>query len=155
MYKIFNVTDKDMNLVRRLPLRAADVQELQTASGMSDPYEAIRQSLSMSVWAELWAEIDGVPFALAGLSKYEAIGVPWMVASEKLRNHKKILMHYSRKKLRQWAVEYPLLANVVDSRNGLHIAWLKRMGFRFEQSGNIIKNGVEFLYFYMIGDNHV
>jgi hypothetical protein len=43
---------------------------------------------------------------------------------------------------------FPVLMNMVDCRNAVHIRWIKHMGFTFDPTGNQKIGGVDFLSFF-------
>jgi hypothetical protein len=56
-----------------------------------------------------------------------------MVATDELLEYQMKFLRRSRIYIELIQQEYPLLHNVVDARNELHIKWLKWMGFKFIQ----------------------
>jgi hypothetical protein len=75
---------------------------------------------------------------------------PWLAASPELVQEAP--MEFCRRIIREGWIEdsakgFPVLANIVDGRNAVHIRWLKWAGFNF--SNNTINiNGVRFWRFY-------
>lgn len=59
------------------------------------------------------------------------VGRPWLLASPKLPEIKREFIEQTPKYIDLFHTRYPLLSNLVDERNALHIRWLKRVGFVF------------------------
>jgi len=151
MLKFKRITVDDIDLLKGMVLRKADINELITGTGFKDIFKAIRYCITHSVkWTEICYDPDTKEvITLFGLGKLDdSCGIPWMIASPTVRKHKKLLMRYSRKVIREMFKEFNMLANFVDSRNLAHIHWLKHMGFIFDSSLNTKIDRVPFLYFY-------
>lgn len=152
MFKI--ITDKEtiLSLIQRLPIRVADSMELTTATGGLAWQDAVRSSINLSDEVEMWLYKNTMePVAILGLVAYSYMGVPWMVGSEKIRKHPKLVTRGGLLKVKEWLSRYEILANYVDSRNDLHVNWLKRIGFKFDPINDREYRGVPFLAFYMKG----
>lgn len=154
MLKFRRITYKDVDLINNMSLRKADIEELKTATGFKNPIDSLRYSVAHSTeWTEVCQETDtGEIITIFGLGKTldhfdEPVGVPWMVASPSLIRYRKVLMRYSRKVVQEMLEQFPLLNNFVDSRNTVHIHWLKHMGFQFAGKDLIIR-GIPFKYFF-------
>lgn len=149
MVKFRRISYHEVDLLKSMTLRKADIEELRASTGIQDAWLALKYSVEHSTeWTEIGYYPDtGEVITVFGLSSHEDIGVPWMIGSPSMLKHKKLLMRYSVKIIKEMLTQFRVLANYVDSRNEVHIRWLKHMGFIFEGNPFTI-NGVPFLYFY-------
>lgn len=119
-----------MDLAPRM--RAADVAEVR-ALGYT-PMQALTSSV-MNTKMPVAIMQDGRPIALfgAGETLEPLAGNVWLLGSEELTQGRN-LMRFIRE-CRPWIdalhEQYPLLGNVVDERNTVHIRWLQWCGFTF------------------------
>jgi hypothetical protein len=149
MIRFRRITYEQVDFIKDMSLRWDDINELKAATGLNDPWAALKNSVFQSnEWTEVAYDSDnGDIISVFGLASSEGIGVPWMVANPLIKKHKKLLMRYSKKIIQQMLKEFVLLNNFVDSRNEMHINWLKHMGFEFNGREHYL-SGVKFLYFY-------
>jgi len=149
MIKFRRIGYSEVDILKDMTLRKADIEELKASSGLNNTWDALRYSVEYSTeWTEISYESDTKEIiTVYGLGSMEGIGVPWLIANPKLNKYKKLLMRYSRKIIKEMLEQFPMIANYVDSRNTVHIHWLKRMGFMFVKEDLII-NDVPFKYFY-------
>lgn len=157
MLKFRRINYNEVEILKNMTLRSADTDELRAATGIKNTWVALKYCVQQSSeWIEIGYHPDtGEIITIFGLSKtldhFEEdiiIGVPWMMASPNLIKHKKLLMRYSKKVIGEMLDQFPYLANYVDSRNVVHINWLKRMGFKLPEGMTIKINKVKFQYFY-------
>lgn len=78
------------------------------------------------------------------------VAAPWLAASPELVQEAPV--EFCRRIAREGWIEdsakgFPVLTNIVDGRNQVHIRWLKWAGFNFHEYPRII-NGVPFWRFY-------
>lgn len=130
-----------------VPFRPEDEAECFAAGGHSCR-ESIEESLE---WGEVTVAADtatDTPVVFFGCPGYLCGGGhPWMLATPALPAHARAFHHLAAEVLQGWLTQYARLSNLVDSRNALHIRWLRRLGFQFP--GDVVMNGpVPFLYFY-------
>lgn len=151
MIKFKRVQPTDTWFFENMTLRTADINELRASSGLKDPVEALRSSLAYSTdWIEVCYDGETGEFiSLFGLGGSGDLGVPWMVGSPRMLQHRQLLMRYSKKVIAEMLEVYPRLCNLVDSRNTVHINWLKHMGFTFTHPGPVQLNGYDFEVFQM------
>jgi len=82
-----------------------------------------------------------VPTSVEGLGAIWLVGTPAMVEP---KNRFRFLRE-SRGWLHKLHQKYPKLGNYIDSRNEVHVDWIKWMGFKIEEETQI--NGVPFYRF--------
>ncbi len=68
-----------------------------------------------------------------GVVEHQGNGIIWMVASDLLvtKKHSKKFIRQTKTWVNKLNDKYPLLFNVVDKSNEVHIRWLKWSGFTF------------------------
>jgi hypothetical protein len=113
-------------------LRETDRRE---AAGLFGP------EIGKAVWdsalraKECYAALDGeTPVALFGVGQCPmrvTNGVPWMVGTEHLREHRKALLRDASAILNGWFERFTTLSNFVSKENAVSIRWLKKLGFSF------------------------
>lgn len=107
-------------------LRSADRVEL-AAQGYADVEIALGESIVLS--EEAWAfDHGGQVHAVGGVVAAEC-GVPWMLGSDELFNHRKALMTVPLNYVSRWLERFGLLMNMVHAENHQSIRWLRRIGF--------------------------
>lgn len=157
MFKFKNITVNDINEFSQFNMRLADIEELRASTGIINPLDALEYAIKFSTeWTEVCFDEDtGEIFTVFGLGKYEDFGIPWAVASPSIIKHQKAFMRYSKLIINKMLDQFPLIQNYVDSRNEVHIRWLKHMGFSF-CGRDLVVRGVRFKYFYKRREkNHV
>lgn len=111
-------------------LRSEDVAECRAGSGL--PVEAaLFEGLAN---AQVVLGLDNLPIAIFGVEPLSEItGAIWMTATPALTQAPYVgeFMRQSRAMCDTLNEQYPLLCNVVDARNTVHIRWLEWCGFIF------------------------
>lgn len=112
-------------------LRKEDVEEIKAVTG-NDPETELRASLLHS--SECWTIVheDAIigMFGVAPIEGSEA-GAIWLLASDELPKIRWSFLKKTRPFIDYFLTKYPVLTNVVDERNTVHIKWLKWAGFTF------------------------
>jgi hypothetical protein len=131
-----------------MQLRKADQRELRASTGMPW-FQALRQCVEDSkVWTKLAFSDAGRPMMLFGLNKHQGMGIPWMVATDEIFDYKIKLLREGIRIVDGMLEEFPILCNSVDTRNKVHIEWLKWMGFQFPDGAIVWIRGVPFQHFF-------
>lgn len=132
-------------------MRQADIDEL-TALGIQDFVECVRGSVARSVFAYT-IEADGEIVAIMGvapaLGLFDAIGLPWMLGTDLVRRHQRVLMRACRPYIQRMLRAYPHLFNVVHAENHTAKRWLKRVGFTLQPAEPFGPHGAMFHRFDM------
>jgi hypothetical protein len=107
------------------------VDEALAAYGL-DITTALKTTVEQS--DEAWVARDGEGreiciYGVGHVPDSPEVGIPWMVATPLLPSYGKSLMREGMKWIVRIHKRYPILANMADARNTVHIAWLRRMGF--------------------------
>jgi hypothetical protein len=96
-------------------------------------------------------EWQGKPIAMFGVSGNKgSIGVPWMLGTDDIKKIKKALLSQCKDYLERMHVDYPTLTNFVWSKNLVHIAWLKWLGFTFGEARPMGPDNELFIHFYKV-----
>lgn len=113
-------------------LRAADLQEIAVTSDRG-PNETLVEGLERSLAAVCVTDEQGEPIFLAGISATPRpdLGIIWGMGSVAIERNVMWFLRNSRQLTDMGHKHFPLLTNFVDSRNALHIRWLKWCGFQF------------------------
>ncbi len=133
-------------------LRSEDRREIETASGQG-PETILPLSFDLSDECyTIRIDPHGDPVAIYGMvpdtshEQKEGIGVIWLLATPEVRRASLALLREVPHWLNAWALKYPNgIHNIVDSRNQLHVRWLKLMGFQITHE--IELRGVTFYHF--------
>jgi hypothetical protein len=96
---------------------------------------------------------DGEIIAMYGIHHHPIFGehqaCVWMMSSPSLVKIKTEFVRQTPEQLRRFHSQYPLLWNLVDGRNVVHLAWLKRTGFtclhRHDNFGPELRTFYEFV----------
>jgi len=110
-------------------MRIRDVQEVFAATGQR-PHDALFDALVDPTFAYAIADETGT-FCLFGVSHYfDQIGSPWLLATDRLMKHKRILLTHAPRYISEMQQHHPILLNYVDARHSDSIRWLRHMGFK-------------------------
>lgn len=113
-------------------LRSADRVELE-AQGHKYMDVVLAESIAMSQEC-LAFELDGQVHAVFGVVDAGKYGVPWMLGSDELFNHRKALLCLPSDYVPRWLKQYGFLMNMVHADNHRSIRWLQRIGFTIEEA---------------------
>lgn len=129
-------------------LRTADLREIEAGSNRP-PAEALGLAVRLSKNAYAVELASGEVVALFGVvpTAEAKLGLVWLMGSDQIKAIRFVFLRHSKTWLQKLSTDFPLLGNFVDSRNTLHVEWLRWLGFRFLRRANIGVNGEEFLEF--------
>jgi hypothetical protein len=132
-------------------LRDQDLAELQ-AAGWDDPHQALIASVARSKQTFL-AVADGLPAALFGCAEYGSllapVGVPWMLGTDAVARHRRVLQRWARRYIEAMLQEYPRLFNAVHAENTVSVRWLQALGFTLHPATPAPPHGAPFRVFEM------
>ena len=77
-------------------------------------------------------------------------GLVWMLGSDKLKKIKIPFLKESRTEVEKMNTLFPHLWNIIDSRNEMHLKWIKWCGFKI--IGERMVNNVKFYEFCKVAD---
>ncbi len=125
--RITHTNDVDALATR---LREADLREIAAATG-DTPHKTLGNGLSISSPCYTIINETGQPLAMFGVvPDEEKSGIVWLLGSDKLLNYPNSFLRSSHKWIGRLHKDYYRLWNYVDSRNEVHIRWLKWCGFK-------------------------
>lgn len=131
-YVYASPTAEDMRVLAR-DMREADVLEV-TALHTEPLIEIIMSAVEQSVSA--WSfRADGELVCIFGIvpqTPTSDVGVLWMLGTDAVDRHALEVTRSARDWLNEAQRVFPRLENYIDARNTRSIAWLKVLGFRFE-----------------------
>lgn len=107
-----------------LGLRTQDEAELR-ALGFADMGHVIRHCVLLSDWC-LAARVNGRLACIFGVSPD---GAPWMLGTDLVKTHRRILAREAPRYIRQMLKDHPRLVNRVHAANTVAVTWLRRVGF--------------------------
>ncbi len=112
-------------------MRQEDIEEIKAGAG-EEPMRALMHGYLAS--DECYTIDTGTqPLGIFGYKVLEkgVYASIWMLATDGLVDHKWAFLRQTRGWIEYLQEQAPLLYNIVDQRNDVHIAWLKWMGFKF------------------------
>lgn len=112
-------------------MRAQDVAEVY-ATGCTDLRAAVEDGIAISVMC--WTcRVDGEMAAIFGCapggSLLDPCGVPWLLGTDLIPPHRRILARPARHYIAQMLAAFPHLSNAVHAENTVAVRWLRKMGF--------------------------
>lgn len=114
-------------------LRPEDEAEVRAAAGIA-PFRALMLGYTTSTECfTIYEEETGRPVGMFGhrIVEKNVCASIWLLASTHLVQHKWKFLRESRRWLDHIHSQTPLLFNVVDQRNTLHLRWIEWLGFKF------------------------
>lgn len=113
-------------------LREADRRELELSSG-PDLTATLTRAIS-TPGENLAGEIDGELVVLGGCYGTDAVGIPWMVGTDRLTADLRTFSQLGAVMRDRYEKQYRLLTNYVHAGNHVHIRWLRHIGFSFGET---------------------
>ena len=122
----FDIIDLTANL------RKADRLEVETITGTTSIYNKLKDSILKSSFAKSFL-VDGKVAGVYGVSQSphnNHIGYPYLLCTNELYKIKKTFIKNCIDRVGEMQSKFPVLFNYIDSRNILHINWIKYCGFK-------------------------
>ena len=137
-------------------LRMEDAREIVSSSG-KDPAFALASAVSRSELARTALDGDGRPVLIFGVARLgPGLGSPWLMASPKVAAHGRQIARLTRPLVDALQDDYPVLTNYADTRNELHLRWLRWAGFSLTRvTTAYATDGTPFVEFIRIRNHHV
>lgn len=128
-------------------LRVPDRNEMLTCGhsveeGLKFGFENSKPCLSIIINGNPVGIFGVVPTTVEGLGAVWLAGTPEMVSTR----HRFRFLRESKKWLNELFQDYKVLGNYIDSRNTVHVEWIKWMGFEIKETMDI--DGVPFYRFF-------
>ncbi len=115
-------------------LRIEDVRECAAMSG-NHPLQSLLTAVLEGTECQTIVGDDGEIIGMFGIHHLPDFGenqaCVWMMSSPSLSKIKRAFIERTGGILRGFHMKFPLLWNLVDARNDVHIHWLRRVGFVF------------------------
>ncbi len=115
-------------------MRDEDIAEIKAQSGL-DPIASLFYCFFKSRPCMTMISRHGHPMGMWGVvPESETSGRIWMLGCQSMlddTSDKRTFLRRSKVELDKIIQEYPVLFNVVDARNKVHVRWLQWMGFTF------------------------
>ncbi len=112
-------------------LRQADHNEV-IASGSPSVIAALEEGLKMSDRLLVGVDESDKPVVIFGRCPIDALAYSiWLLATDDIHKHRTSFLRQCRSFLTELHDGVPILFNLVDERNTLHIQWLRWLGFIF------------------------
>jgi hypothetical protein len=115
-------------------LRVADLQEIQATHGDMPPEHVIRESYELSEPCFTIVTDEGEVAGMFGVAPGDAkgtFGIIWLLGSDLLKKNSVSFLRQSHAWVEKLHKKYPVLTNLADRRNKLHLGWLKWIGCQF------------------------
>lgn len=90
---------------------------------------------------------EGEPVCVFGVSSEtkKVVGSPWLLGTRGIEKIPTTFLRSSRHIVQEMQDAFPVLTNIADSRNEVHLNWLRWLGFKF--IGTVDMGGVPFVQF--------
>ena len=89
--------------------------------------------------------VGGIPCILFGCNGSSSVGIPWLLATDDIRQIGVRFIRGSRPIVDDWLTRYEVLENFVHAGNEISIRWLKWLGFDLQET--ITVNNEPFIRF--------
>lgn len=130
-------------------MREADRMEVAARSGRT-PIESLRMGYERST-PHAYAGVDpnDLPMCIFGVvsDPNNLAGAVWLLGTDEIVKQRYRFLRESRGFLSELLERWPLLHNLCDQRNRVHIRWLQWMGFEFHSVVHVGEENLPFYYF--------
>lgn len=146
-------------------LRPEDKQEVEKATGRPAesvvpflvsqlPLSAERYSIRLQQGHNRIDEAPSLIFGVTPDATHEGMGIMWMLATSDIVRAPISILREAKYWIARWLDKYPNgLHNRVAAFNGLHLRWLRLLGFR--EMNEYELNGEKFIYVLNTNNNNV
>jgi hypothetical protein len=113
-------------------LRPEDAEEIKAKSGSDDIEKTLLKGFTMTDYCRSFfvdEEIAGI-YGVVGAVDDKSIGSPFLLCTPKIKKIKIKFLRECKDRVQEMQDKFPVLFNYIDSRNKLHLTWLKWCGFR-------------------------
>ena len=113
-------------------LRPEDEREIISKTGTTNLQKTLLKGFTMTDYCRSFFvddEIAGIYGVVASLDD-KNIGSPFLLCTPKIKKIKIKFLRECKKRVQEMSDKFPVLFNYIDSRNKLHLTWLKWCGFQ-------------------------
>lgn len=113
-------------------LRPADEDEIKAKTGTTNVQKTLLKGFAMTSYCRSFfvdGKIAGVYGVVASLDD-KKIGSPFLLCTPKIKKLKIKFLRECKNRVEEMSDKFPVLFNYIDSRNKLHLTWLKWCGFK-------------------------
>lgn len=117
-----------------LKLRDADVAEIKAGTGLPPLPVLVASYRAGHTFVGLHPETASpeIMFGVVPVIGTSDVGTVWLLGSDAILDHRTLFLRCSLEGLKLLhGLGYPMLTNLVDERNTVHIKWLRWLGFSF------------------------
>ncbi|WP_159953204.1 hypothetical protein [Rhizobium sp. 18065] len=136
-------------------LRHEDVREIRSTTPAEQSLESVlayNVGASSTAFAIVDLQSDAVIALFGAAPAGDGTGSVWMHGSDLIKTRRITFLKHSRRAVELLHAEYPILRNWADTRNQVHLDWLRYAGFRFLGTSTSISNdGTPFVEFFRKG----
>ena len=120
-----------IDIVKRM--RIEDRRELAEVHGVTSAIGtilAVEASREKEVYIGFNKDTPEIIFGL-GRCNFSGVGCPWLLATDGIKSVPIATIRSARLFVNNWLDQTPILTNIVDARNTIHLKWLHLLGFKF------------------------
>ena len=124
-------TSKHIKLLVK-DLRPEDEDEIKAKTGTTNVQKTLLTGFAMTDYCRSFFvddKIAGVYGVVASLDNKD-IGSPFLLCTPKIKKLKIKFLRECKNRVEEMSDKFPVLFNYIDSRNKLHLTWLKWCGFK-------------------------
>ena len=124
-------TSKHIKLLVK-DLRPEDEDEIKAKTGTTNIQKTLLTGFTMTDYCRSFFvddKIAGVYGVVASLDNKD-IGSPFLLCTPKIKKLKIKFLRECKNRVEEMSDKFPILFNYIDSRNKLHLTWLKWCGFK-------------------------
>jgi hypothetical protein len=134
-------------------LREEDLRELNSAQSGRLPKAILARALGVSSYAFVAQKPEGL-VCIGGVAPIgDGAGSAWLLGSDLMTGNKLALGRVSRQCVDLMHRDHRIIYNHADSRNALHLRWLRWCGFKeLPPTTTFAEDGTPFIPFFRIKD---
>lgn len=134
----------DLEAVRGLALRQADMTELLDMAHARTVPDALEECLSLS--SDTFVVLkDSTICGVFGVSTSKSFAIPWLLGTDEMCTLS--FCKQAKQVVREWSLRYPPMYNLVWSENKTSIRFLKWLGFAFPDHAPVPVRGHLYIKF--------
>jgi hypothetical protein len=132
--------EKDiLDLVKNI--RKPDYEEVKTITNSENILDSIMDGWKKASYSKTFLvndKVAGVYGVVASLDNKQA-GSPYLLCTNELYKIKKTFIKNCKDRVEEMLFKFPILFNYIDSRNVVHLQWIKYCGFKLVHDKTINK----------------